>query len=173
MRKSILFLILITVASSLFLSCRKELNSSVLIPITVKVTYPDYFSVNDAQGAEVSVMNTATKRTYTGVTNQAGEVVFENMIPGNYIVNASRAVSEEEAEQMTPFNQEIFLNGNARDVLFYQTTSPLTIKLQGGQVGGLVFKQIYYTGSRTPLGGSYFSDQFFEIYNNSLDTIYV
>lgn len=173
MRKNILFIFLLTATASLLLSCRKELNSSVLIPISVKVTYPDYFSVSNAEGAEVSIMNTSTKRTYTGVTNEAGEVVFENMIPGNYIVNASRAVTEEEAEQMTPFTQEIFLNGNARDVLFYQTSSPLSIELQGGQVGGLVFKQIYYTGSRTPLGGSYFSDQFFEIYNNSLDTIYV
>ena len=33
--------------------------------------------------------------------------------------------------------------------------------------GALVFKEVYYSGSRTPTGGSYFRDQFYEIYNTS------
>jgi len=39
--------------------------------------------------------------------------------------------------------------------------------------GGLVIKEIYYVGSLTPSSGSYYSDQFVEIYNNSDDTIYL
>jgi hypothetical protein len=37
----------------------------------------------------------------------------------------------------------------------------------------LVFKEIYYTGSKTPTNGSYYSDQFHEIYNNSDQVIYL
>lgn len=37
---------------------------------------------------------------------------------------------------------------------------------------GFIIKQIYYTGSRTPSGGTYFSDQFVEIFNNTPDTLY-
>jgi hypothetical protein len=48
----------------------------------------------------------------------------------------------------------------------------VTIDLKGSKVGNLVLKEIYYTGSRTPSGGAYFLDQFYEIYNNSTDTIY-
>jgi hypothetical protein len=36
----------------------------------------------------------------------------------------------------------------------------------------LIIKQVYYTGSKTPAAGTYFSDQFIEIYNNSADTVY-
>lgn len=173
MRKNIVFPLLAVLFAATLFSCRKDLNPDVLIPISVKVSFPEYFSVSAAAGTEVSIMNTSTRRTYRGITNEAGEFTWENMVPGNYVVNATRAVSEEEAEQLTPFVQEIFLNGTVRDVLLYENSAPVAIQLTGGQVGGLVFKQIYYTGSRTPLGGSYFSDQFFEIYNNSLDTIYV
>ncbi len=44
--------------------------------------------------------------------------------------------------------------------------------LNGTNPKPLVFKEIYYTGSRTPGNGTYFSDQFYEIYNNSDEVIY-
>jgi hypothetical protein len=36
-----------------------------------------------------------------------------------------------------------------------------------------VFKEIFYTGSKTEAGGNYYSDQFHEIYNNSDAVIYL
>ncbi len=39
--------------------------------------------------------------------------------------------------------------------------------------GGLIFKEIYFTGSSTTEDGYYYSDQFHELYNNSDDTIYL
>ena len=37
----------------------------------------------------------------------------------------------------------------------------------------LIFKEIYYCGSRPEKGGVYFRDQFYEIYNNSADILYL
>ncbi len=37
---------------------------------------------------------------------------------------------------------------------------------------GFVFSEIYFTGSKTPKGSQYSSDKFFEIYNNSNETLY-
>jgi hypothetical protein len=36
----------------------------------------------------------------------------------------------------------------------------------------LIISQVYFTGSKTPSAGTYFSDQFIQIYNNSADTVY-
>ena len=173
MKKIFSYVILLSITAVFFSNCRKELNADVLIPIKVKVAYPDYFTKPDADNAEVTISNTSTGHSFSKKTNETGLAVFENMLPGNYQINVSRTVAEDEAALITPYAQEIFLNGSANDRLFHKDSETLAINLKGSQVGGLVFKQIYYTGSRTPLGGSYFSDQFFEIYNNSPDTIYM
>lgn len=173
MKKIVSYVFLLSVTAIVFSNCRKELKADVLIPISVKVFYPDYFSKAEADNAEVKITNASTGHSFSMKTNEAGLALFENMLPGNYQVSVSRTVAEEEAALITPYSQEIFLNGSANDRLFYKGSEALPISLKGSQVGGLVFKQIYYTGSRTPLGGSYFSDQFFEIYNNSPDTIYM
>ncbi len=173
MKKIFSYVFLLSITAVLFSNCRKELKADVLIPIKVTVAYPDYFTKPDADNAEVTIMNTSTSHSFSMKTNEAGLAVFENMLPGNYQINVSRTVPEDEAALITPYTQEIFLNGSAKDRLFYKDSEVVAINLKGSQVGGLVFKQIYYTGSRTPLGGSYFSDQFFEIYNNSPDTIYM
>ena len=173
MKKIFFYVFLLATTAIVFTNCRKELKADVLIPIKVKVTYPNYFTKPDADNAEVRITNTSTGHSFSMKTNETGLAVFENMLPGNYQITVSRTVAEDEAVLITPYNQEIFLNGSANDRLFYKESEALAINLKGSQVGGLVFKQIFYTGSRTPLGGSYFSDQFFEIYNNSPDTIYM
>src|SRR3712207_7300122 len=48
----------------------------------------------------------------------------------------------------------------------YEGIKTLEITLRVLKVSPLVFKEIYYAGSRTPLDGVYFRDQFYEIYNN-------
>lgn len=48
------------------------------------------------------------------------------------------------------------------------------VKLHAASLaGGLIFKEIYYSGSETLEGKAYFSDQFVEIYNNSDEVLYL
>jgi hypothetical protein len=49
---------------------------------------------------------------------------------------------------------------------------PVVLRLEGSRVGAWVIREMYYAGSRRPTGGTYFFDQFFEIVNNSTDTLY-
>ena len=49
----------------------------------------------------------------------------------------------------------------------------MNIEVQGLKVSPLIFKEIYYCGSRPEKGGVYFRDQFYEIYNNSADILYL
>lgn len=91
---------------------------------------------------------------------------IENIIPGIYTISISGTGIDSEGN-------EYYLNGNLVNKALYEGIKTLEITLRGLKVSPLVFKEIYYAGSRTPLDGVYFRDQFYEIYNNSAETIYL
>ncbi|PWG81583.1 DUF4876 domain-containing protein [Pararcticibacter amylolyticus] len=152
-------------------ACKNEYYSVGKVGYTVRVAYPELYSQQYATGASVVMKNTVTNYSYTGTTNGEGEVVFSDLVPGSYQLSVSREVKPEEALTLTGFEEQLFLNASSA-VQKVTSDGSLELRLQGGKVGSLVFKEIYYVGSRTPAGGTYFSDQFYEIYNNSTDTIY-
>src|SRR5690606_11447039 len=88
-----------------------------------------------------------------------GTVTVDNVIPGIYTVT----VSGENNEDGFTYNY----NGNAVNVDITKDATTVDVKVGGSKSGALLFKEVYYCGSRTPTGGSYFRDQFYEIYNNS------
>jgi len=49
----------------------------------------------------------------------------------------------------------------------------LFIKLEVAAPGGIVFREVYYVGSRTPAGAGTTKDQFVELYNNTDMTFYL
>ena len=59
----------------------------------------------------------------------------------------------------------MFANGNSVNKALYAGESSVSITMQGLKVSPLVFKEIYYCGSKPPVGFSYFRDQFYEIYD--------
>lgn len=152
-------------------ACKNEYYPIGKITYTVRVAYPELYSQQYAAGASVVMKNTVTNYSYKGTTNSAGEVEFADLVPGTYQLNVSRELTPGEALPLTGFEEQLFLNGSSA-VQKITSGGSMEIRLQGGRLGSLVFKEIYYVGSRTPAGGSYFSDQFYEIYNNSTDTIY-
>ncbi|MDY0358853.1 MAG: DUF4876 domain-containing protein [Bacteroidales bacterium] len=50
-------------------------------------------------------------------------------------------------------------------------TSSFSLKLDMALSGGIIFRQVYYAGSRTLEGANYTKDQFLELYNNT-DQVY-
>jgi len=141
--------------------------------LRVNVEYPELYADTHAAGATVELTDMQTQSTTSLTTDSNGSAVFTELAPGTYSLAASLTLSPEEAEEQTGIAEEIILAGSASDIMV-SGTDPIdvTIELAGGQAGDLVFKEIYYTGSRTPEGGVYFLDQFYEIYNNSTETVY-
>ncbi len=88
-----------------------------------------------------------------------GTVSVDGVIPGIYTITVSSEVSED------GFTYNY--SGNAVNVDIVNNNRTININVGASRSGALVFKEIFYCGSRTPTGGSYFRDQFYEIYNNS------
>ncbi|WP_294080326.1 DUF4876 domain-containing protein [Proteiniphilum sp. UBA5384] len=119
----------------------------------------------DLQGApmpdEVKVrLTNFTERYELGVAvSPEGDIKVDNIIPGIYTVT----VSAEKNEDGFTYNY----NGNAVNVNIVTNDKQIDVKVGASRAGALVFKEVFYCGSKTPSGGSYFRDQFYEIYNNS------
>ncbi|TAJ14681.1 DUF4876 domain-containing protein [Marinilabiliaceae bacterium JC017] len=142
-----------------FSACEEdEVAKKLTVSITVK--YPDGFEKTVAEGilVEASGVNSSAKES--AMTNASGVATLE-LQAGQYNFTC-KTESDEFA-----FNGLLENAGVTADAKF-------DIKLQAVCLeGGLVFKEIYYTGCKTPGNKPYFADQFHEIYNNSDEVIYL
>lgn len=168
MNKLRLFLFAATATVLTFSSCKKEEKK---YKVTVNVTNPDGFKTKQAENVWVFVKNNNSDRTDSLKTKQAGTVLFENLSGGVYTISASLSLNKTEAEALTGIEKELQLNASENSVSIVADQT-VNLELKGARIGDLVFKEIYYTGSKTPSGKTYFSDQYYEIYNNSTDIIY-
>jgi hypothetical protein len=96
----------------------------------------------------------------------ARDLSIGNLIPGIYdILIAGRA---EDAS-----GEAFLMSGSIEKKALLTNGEDVSITADGVNVKPLVFKEIYYCGSKTPSNTNWFRDQFYEIYNNSLDVIYL
>ena len=155
-----------------FWSCNKD-DEVKTIDLTVSVVYPDLYAEDNAVGVSVEITSMESQKKTTLETSAEGSVTFPDLIPGTYNIVANMTLTPEQAEVLTGIAQEIVLSGNLTNVMVAGSNPVnVTIQLIGSKAGNLLLKEIYYTGSRTPSDGAYFLDQFYEIYNNSTETIY-
>jgi hypothetical protein len=174
MKTTTKILILILFYSSVNWACKKRDNTIQMATVQVKVQYPDNYSEQNVANAEVKLTSKSIGSVFSAFTNSTGIAVFQDVVPGTYDVSVSKTLSAAEAQNLTGISQALTLNASKTDVLVDpNTASPIELKLSGSAAGSLLIKEVYFTGSRTPAGGTYFSDQFVEIYNNSTDIIYL
>jgi hypothetical protein len=167
--------LLIAFAAMLLAACKKsrfgELKTS---SVTVTAKYPATYGQTGASGANITLTSVNDGSVKAATTNSNGDAVFADVLPGSYTIAASKNMSAAEALVITGISAAVTLNGTQNTAVVVSGQNPaFVVQLQGGAVGGLVIKEVYYTGSRTPANGTYFSDQFVEIYNNSTDTLYL
>lgn len=159
MKKIVGFICLLTVMVSI-MSCSDDDDVAQLYEVKVVVNYPDGYGETQAKGITVKVNGVQNSKTETSTTNNSGAAVF-HLEAGSYNFTA------------TGESEEFVFNANLEGENIIEATE-LELTLKAASVeGGLVFKEIYYTGSSTPEGGRYYADQFHEIYNNSDEIIYL
>jgi hypothetical protein len=158
----------------LILAACSEAGTEVrTFPLEVKVEYPATYATRAAVGAKVLLTNSQTNTADSALTDAQGTARFPRVLPGTYVIAASRNLTADDALTLTGQRTSVSLNAiNPVISVLAAPTAATTLTLAGSRLGDLVLKEVYYTGSRTPSGGTYFSDQFVEIYNNSTDTIY-
>lgn len=164
----------------------KHLNISVAVALLATVVLGGCQKINDGLDAEKVgeyTVNIKAKSSIAGVSSTEGlRVVFENfnegfrkedeldagvtavsgLIPGLYSINVSGRVE-------VAGGDVYYLNG--AKINFPVTSNNITVEIDvdGLKVSPLVFSEIFFAGT-TPF---YFRNQFYEIYNNSTDTIYL
>lgn len=94
------------------------------------------------------------------------QINMEGILPGIYTVNVSGTAIDMEGN-------EYYLNGSVVNQGIFQEGASLNLSVKGLKISPLVFKEIYYACSRTPLNKSYIYDQFYEVYNNSSSMLYL
>ena len=94
------------------------------------------------------------------------QVEMNDILPGIYTVNVSGTGIDADGN-------EYYLNGSVVNHAIFQEGSLLSLTIKGLKISPLVFKEIYYACSRTPLNKPYIYEQFYEVYNNSSSMLYL
>lgn len=141
-------------------------DAEEIAPISVKVELGvDIDNLATLQGLTLKMDNYDEALHYE--LEFSGEsVVMTGVVPGIYTVNLSGTAIDTEGN-------EYYVNGSEVNTALFEDNQSLMLTVQGLKVSPLVFKEIFYAGSRTPLGAVYFRDQFYELYNNSSSVIYL
>ncbi|MDR0658901.1 MAG: DUF4876 domain-containing protein [Mediterranea sp.] len=93
-------------------------------------------------------------------------LAIDSLIPGIYDVLISGRAENASGEAF-------LMSGSLEKKALLTDGEDILISADGVNVKPLVFKEIYYCGSKTLSNTNWFRDQFYEIYNNSLDVIYL
>lgn len=170
-------LLLFVAFTAFFISCKNDDGDDVINPVkhNVKVSFGENYNNADAENVTVTFLNLTTNTSETAVTDTKGMITVE-LMPGTYSINAALTLTPQQYEQK-------FGQASDSDVSFGATLNTLTIKigvdvettnlvLETGRIGDLLFSQIYYAGSDVQKGAIY-RDVFYQIHNNSNETMYL
>lgn len=91
--------------------------------------------------------------------NASSIATIDGLIPGIYTIT----VSGEAVGNGFTYNY----NGNLVNTYVFENNKQYSIDVASSKSGNIILKEIYYPGSKTPTGGYYFRDQYYELYNNS------
>ena len=129
------------------------------IGVSMTINVPNLKSVKDLK---VKLDDLKDDYHYVLPVNEAGDVTISNVIPGIYTISVSGNAYDQNDE-------EYYINGSVVNKALYTGETKVSVDVQGLKVSPLIFKELYYAGSK----GWYFRDQFYEIYNNSSEVQYL
>lgn len=171
--KKIMFLIMAAAAALSITSC--DPNESKVSAISVNAVIDE--SALEEIGISAESYTVTFTNANTGLTvtaeSENGIATATGLTPGlyNILANASLAVE----------TNAYILSGSASNVNLTTDGQEVTIAITATKESALIFKEIYYAGCTFPspsasdpeATATYFRDQFYEIYNNSSETVYV
>ena len=152
--KKLLYAVLSLVAfAGTLVSCSDNDDTTTYYKLSVSLEMPEGVSVADFTSASVVVINSQTGREYS-----------DNELPGGtYSVTAALRAND---------GGSVVSYSASKSVPVYEDT-PVTLELTKSVSGGLIFKEVYYNMVKPNGKMPYMRDQFFEIYNNSDEVLYL
>jgi hypothetical protein len=155
------YLLLLTCAACLA-ACDEKAETIKEIAVSVQITTPEGVAT-PPESYRVEFINYNDNSKVEKVAGADGKVTA-SILPGVYTISVSAEVLEQ--------GFSTIYSGSLVNENIITDRASYTIAVTAAKSGTLVFKEIYYTGSRTPSNATYFRDQFFEIYNNSDKVVY-
>ena len=155
MKKIIILLVLCSAA--VLASCLKDVETARQYELRITVKAP---AGEDVDISEIS------KLRITAVNSLTGEQT--DMFPENGAVIAKVSGGEYNFRAIG-FAEEFTVNGFAEMSVYDDATFDFQLNVAGSN--GLIFKEVYMSGSK--IGYGYWKDGFYEIYNNSNETLYL
>jgi hypothetical protein len=154
----------ILMLAALFAACEGGPDKVAPVNVTVSITLPDVLDEFKPEEYKIEFVN-FNDLSLVESSAKVGEPVTVSVLPGIYTITAK-------AEKKS--GQDDFLyTGSVVNTDIMVDGSSYTIDLQVVLQSALIFKEMYYTGGKTPSGGNYFRDQFYELYNNSEEVLYL
>lgn len=155
------------------LSCTEQFNnansadeiSKMDIVVQADVNIP---GLPSPEYLNVRMDNFGENLTIESVMDADWKANLNGVIPGLYNINITGKTSLDGASY--------YLNGSVVNLPIPNQDmqdNGLKISVRALVAGTLIFKEIYYTGSKTPKGTNYFRDQFYDLYNNTENVIYL
>ena len=141
------------------------------IAYTVETTYGDKFNNLKAAGVVVKLTDTSTGQQYEATTSDEGKAILQ-LLPGTYNIEVAKSLTKEQSNSLFGFDNEANFAASKQGLTISKEANAITFKMSTSRMGDLVIKQIYYTGSNLQTAAKYY-DSFFEVHNNSSDTLYL
>lgn len=156
----------------LFGACEKFDNAADAGKIgnyTVKVTAPsEVGTITSTEGLKIVFENFAEGiRIERRLTGNASTI--DGLLPGIYSINISGRVEDSAGEVF-------YLSGSKINYAIFKNGETIDIPVSGLKVSPLIFSELFYAGTGpnpVPNTGNYFRNQFYEVYNNSDELIYL
>ena len=127
--------------------------------LTVKAVYPE--GIAPQAGATVSIVEVSGITSYSVKTGNDGSAVTE-------VPNGIYRITVRDR------NEDFVFNSTKDKVLISDEDITLSMELKSSKAGAIVIKEIYCGGcSKAPKEGTYQSDKYVILHNNSIDTEYL
>lgn len=146
----------------LFVSCDKK-EQVKLVDVSISVDETALGDSPKPDSYKVKCVNVASAQEFEAST-EGGKAVLKDIITGIYNITVSGAYLK------GGFSYNYI--GTLENVEIKGAGLSFSVGVKATKASSLIFKSIYYTGSKLPESGSYFRDQFYEIYNNGEATVY-
>lgn len=162
MKRNLTFVMLAITA--LLAGCSKEQKAGTqTFSVTVDLVAADNVTIPENTTFVVTASNFDTKQELTQEASE-GKAVFSGLIAGKYTFMTSVQITEDGKTRI--------YSGAMTNVNILKDEE-LEMKIDVAESPALLIKELYYSCSKTSANKPYTKEQFYEIYNNSDETVYV
>ena len=172
-------LLYISLIASLLIGCQRDkplYDSDYITPISLHLVYEELgLSIPYSTPPVVKMTNNSEQIITTFNADQFGKVILTDLLPGQYTINVTAKLSKEEMVAITGDIEadKGSMGGSLNNLKLnlgkeYQLNN---LKLMISSSNPIIFKELYYAGSKTPTGMTYRNDGFYTIYNNSIEDV--